>query len=251
MTENNLKPLNSPPPPPRTVSGTVVHQVPGKSDNNESTFTNLIRRNDILMELKNLTNLKCKNIYISQSNDIYKWIGVIFVREGYYRGGVFKFNVIFSEDRNRNPVIQFITHIYHPLVNKYGYFNPIYNESINIKHSVSKLLYILNDTLSNEETFYEFKEEKISNKHAWDSYRNNFDFFEKLVKDCVKNSISDDVLYENFETESIKFQKIDNDQFIKNKKEILDIYNDMTYLDEKSNIDQIVYRFKCAIENKK
>jgi len=26
-----------------------------------------------------------------------EWLGVIFVREGYYKGGIFKFNVIFSE----------------------------------------------------------------------------------------------------------------------------------------------------------
>ncbi|KAG4103502.1 hypothetical protein H8356DRAFT_1645446 [Neocallimastix lanati (nom. inval.)] len=251
MTDNTLKPMNSPPPPPRTVSGTVVHQIPGKGENNENVFMNLIRRHDILMELKNLNNLKCKNIYILQSNDIYKWLGVIFVREGYYKGGIFKFNVIFSEERTRNPVIQFITHIYHPLVNKYGYFNPIYNENIDIKHSVSKLLFVLNDTLSNEKTFYEFKEEKISNKHSWDSFRNNLDFFKQLVSDCVKNSISNDILYENFETESIKFQKIDNEQFIRNKNKILDIYRDMTYLDEKSNIESIVYRFKCAIDNRK
>jgi ubiquitin-protein ligase len=250
MTDNTLKPMNSPPPPPRTVSGTVVHQIPGKGENNENVFMNLIRRHDILMELKNLNNLKCKNIYILQSNDIYKWLGVIFVREGYYKGGIFKFNVIFSEERTRNPVIQFITHIYHPLVNKYGYFNPIYNENIDIKHSVSKLLFVLNDTLSNEKTFYEFKEEKISNKHSWDSFRNNLDFFKHIVSDCVKNSISNDILYENFETESIKFQKIDNEQFIRNKNKILDIYRDMTYLDEKSNIDSIVFRFKRAIESK-
>ncbi|ORY54792.1 hypothetical protein LY90DRAFT_702200 [Neocallimastix californiae] len=250
MTDKTSKPINSPPPPPRTVSGTVVHRVPGNSSNNESTFTNLIRRNDILMELKNLKNLNCKNIYILQSNNIYKWLGVIFVRKGLYMGGVFKFNVIFSEYKNRNPVIQFITPINHPLVDKSGYFNPKYNEDINIKTSVLKLLYVLNDVLSNQETFYEFKEEKISNKNAWDAFCNNFEFFDKLVKDCVRNSISDEVLYENYEIETIKFQKMDNDRIIKNKKKILDIYNDLTYLDEKSNIDSIVFRFKRAIESK-
>jgi len=55
------------------------------------------------------------------------------------------------------------------LVDKSGYFNPKYNEDINIKTSVLKLLYVLNDVLSNQETFYEFKEEKISNKNAWDA----------------------------------------------------------------------------------
>ncbi|ORX56701.1 hypothetical protein BCR36DRAFT_409885 [Piromyces finnis] len=244
---NNLQ-LNSPPPPPRTISGTIVHG----NNNNETTFTNLIRRNDILMELKNLTNLKCKNIFIYQSNDIYKWVGVIFIHEGFYKGGVFKFNVRFSEDRNANPVIQFNTHIYHPLVNKVGYFNPIYNKSINIKHSVLKLLYVLNDALSNEGTFLEFQSDKISNQHAWETYNNNQEFFLKLVKDCVDNSISDEVLYENNPTsESIKFQKINDEQFEKNKKQILEIYNDMSILDERTNIDEIVYRFKCAIDGRK
>ncbi|OUM58993.1 hypothetical protein PIROE2DRAFT_21299 [Piromyces sp. E2] len=246
---SNTQSINSPPPPPRTVSGTVVH---GNNDNNEATFTNLIRRNDILMELKNLTNLKCKNIYIYQSNDIYKWLGVIFIREGFYKGGVFKFNVRFSESRQANPVIQFTTHIYHPLVNKYGYFNPIYNKSINIKHSVLKLLYVLNDALSNEKTFLEFQNDKISNQHAWDSYQNHPEFFQKLVNDCVENSISEDVLYENYpNNDSIKFQKIDDEQFERNKKQILEIYQDMSFLDEKMNIDEIVYRFKCAIDSRK
>ncbi|ORX80660.1 hypothetical protein BCR32DRAFT_327628 [Anaeromyces robustus] len=247
---NDSKPLNSPPPPPRTVSGTVVHQR-FSNDNSETAFLNLIRRSDILMEFKNLINLKCKNIYIYQSNDIYKWLGVIFIHEGYYRGGVFKFNVIFSENQQANPVIQFLTHIYHPLVNKYGYFNPIYNPNIDIKCSVIKLLYVLNDALSNKETFKEFDNEKIYNHHAWDSYNSDHEFFEKLVKDCVDNSISDDVLYENYDTESIKFQKINDEQFIKNKNEILDIYKDMSYLDDKIGIGGIVYRFKCAIDNRK
>jgi len=42
--------VNSPPPPPRTVSSTVVHKY-GNGDNNETAFINLIRRNDIIMEL--------------------------------------------------------------------------------------------------------------------------------------------------------------------------------------------------------
>jgi ubiquitin-protein ligase len=254
---SNLQSVNSPPPPPRTVSGTVVH---GNGDNNEATFINLIRRNDILMELKNLSNLKCKNIYIYQSNDIYKWIGVIFIREGFYKGGVFKFYVRFSESRQANPVIQFTTYIYHPLVNSYGYFNPIYNKSINIKHSVSKLLYVLNDALSNEKTFLEFQNDKISNQHAWESYQNHPEFFQKLVKDCVDNSISDEVLYENQsdneprkfpKNDYFKFEKIDDEQFKKNKKQILEVYQDMSILDEKMSIDDIVYRFKCAIDGRK
>jgi len=242
--------INSPPPPPRTVSGTVVHQKYGSGDNNETAFINLIRRNDILMELKNLTNLRCKNIYVNQSSDIYKWIGVIFVHQGFYKGGVFKFNVIFSENRKANPVIQFTTHIYHPLVDKYGYFNPLYNSSIDIKCSVSKLLYVLNDALSNKRTFFEFQFEKISNLHAWESYCNNPEFFEKLVKDCVDNSVSDDVLYENFEAESIKFQKVDDEQFENNKNEIMKVYQDLSYHDDKLNIEEIIYRFKRAIEKR-
>jgi len=245
------EPLNSPPPPPRTVSGMVVHPKLGNGDNNEAAFTNLIRRNDILMELKNLIHLRCNNIYILQSSNIYKWLGVIFIREGYYKGGIFKFNVIFSENSNANPVIQFITHIYHPLVNKYGYFNPIYNSNINIKHSVTKLLYVLNDALSNKQTFAEFQNDKISNQHAWDNFQTNPEFFQKLVHDCIENSLSDDILYENFDTESIKFQKVDDEQFDKCKKEVLNIYQDMAYLDDKINIEQIVYRFKCAIDNRK
>lgn len=243
--------VNSPPPPPRTVSSTVVHKY-GNGDNNETAFINLIRRNDIIMELKNLINLKCNNIYIYQSSEIYKWIGVIFIHDGFYKGGVFRFNVIFSENRRANPVIQFNTHIYHPLVDKYGYFNPLYNTSIDIKCSVTKLLYVLNDTLSNKNTFSEFQIEKVSNPHAWETYCNNREFFEKLVKDCVNNSISDDVLYEDFDNkESFKFKKIDDEQFEKNKNEILNIYKDMAYNDEKLNIEKIVYRFKCAIDKRK
>jgi len=64
-------------------------------------------------------------------------------------------------------------------------------------------------------------------------YQNHPEFFQKLVKDCVDNSISDEVLYENQsdneprkfpKNDYFKFEKIDDEQFKKNKKQILEVY---------------------------
>lgn len=246
---NNFREDNSPTPPPRTVSENVVHiNFPNNLNNMESRkyINNLIRRNQILMEYKYLRSLSCKNIFILPSNDIFKWMGVIFVHEGFYKGGIFKFNLMFSEHQKVGPSLQFITNIYHPLVDKYGYFNQHYdNTRIN---SVNTLLYMLNDMLGNESKLFEIEEKVASNKNAWEALNTNIDLFRRSAYASVENSLLEEALYDNCnENEEIVFKKVDDEHYLKNKNNILKLCQNIIEQNGRMELEQIIRNFTIKI----
>lgn len=57
-------------------------------------------------------------IYIlPQFDDIKIWHGVIFIREGYYKDGIFKFEISIPQNYpSKPPEIQFTTKVCHPLI---------------------------------------------------------------------------------------------------------------------------------------
>ncbi|KAF9451704.1 UBC-like protein [Macrolepiota fuliginosa MF-IS2] len=63
-------------------------------------------------------------MYVVPSSDLFVWDAVLFVHQGYYAGAVLRFRLTFPNDYpDKMPTIQFVTDIFHPLIDPKGYFN--------------------------------------------------------------------------------------------------------------------------------
>merc|ERR1712232_566698 len=72
----------------------------------------------ILLEFQRLHDLLPSGMYLSPSyGTIFTWNGVIFLRSGPYRGGIFKFQIDLPEEYpDSPPSLHFISDVFHPLI---------------------------------------------------------------------------------------------------------------------------------------
>ena len=151
----------------------------------------------LLIELKHLQKFCPSGIYIiPQSDNIKIWHGVIFPREGYYKNGIFKFQIKIPNDYpNSPPTVVFVSRLYHPLINqktgildlsqKFPKWEPI-------KCFLVRVIYYIQDLFYSEELLKK-KNENINDADI------------KEIEACVKESI--DKRFDNAPDTSIKFSK--------------------------------------------
>ena len=128
-------------------------------------------------------------------NSIYEWHGIIFIRAGNYKGGVFKFLITFPLSYPSNiPEVKFLNKMYHPLVSSdCGIMDiSVYIlQKIEFPHwssqydAVSILRFIKKSF-----TFLDYYNITGSNNsQAGETYKINPTFFFTQVKICVDTSI--------------------------------------------------------------
>lgn len=74
----------------------------------------------LTLEYKHLQNRAPGGIYVLPYGSLRLWTGVIFIRQGVYRDGIFKFKIIIPANYpadNVCPSVIFDTPVFHPLVN--------------------------------------------------------------------------------------------------------------------------------------
>lgn len=77
-----------------------------------------LREQQLLIEYHNLKSYSPSGIYtIPSINNINIWQGVIFIRQGYYKDGIFRFKIEIPYDYpNTIPLLYFNDYVYHPLI---------------------------------------------------------------------------------------------------------------------------------------
>jgi ubiquitin-protein ligase len=72
------------------------------------------------IELNKLGQYSPRGVYVVQSKEsIYKWNGIIFIKEGNYKNGIFRFDLEMNSNYPLSrPVIRMITPLFHPRVNE-------------------------------------------------------------------------------------------------------------------------------------
>ncbi|CAK0809534.1 unnamed protein product, partial [Prorocentrum cordatum] len=72
----------------------------------------------LLLEYERLKEIQPPGMYVLPSFDsVYSWHGTMFVRQGFYRGGVFKFKLEIPENYpDRAPDLFFTSEVFHPIV---------------------------------------------------------------------------------------------------------------------------------------
>ena len=173
----------------------------------------------LLIEFKHLQKFCPSGVYIlPQFNNISIWHGVVFVRDGYYKNGIFKFKIkIPNKYPNVEPTVEFFSKMYHPLINQNGILDlkkkfPIWEPG---KCFLVKVIYYIQDIFYNPIYFnknHESKNSDLSNEEQ--------NKITQSVNESIKNC------YTNDKESSIQFSKKDKshqlilDKLLKQNKEI-------------------------------
>ena len=173
----------------------------------------------LLIEFKHLQKFCPSGVYIvPQYDNIKIWHGVLFVREGYYKDGIFKFEIhIPNEYPKQPPKVIFVSKVFHPLIDSAsGLLDltkkfPVWEVG---KSFLVKVIYYIQDIFYNPIYLRKGNEEG-------DSLPN--EMVDEIIK-CVKKSVED--RFVNKENSSIKFSEFTKyhqlilDKILKQNKEI-------------------------------
>ncbi|KAJ3440689.1 protein crossbronx-related [Anaeramoeba flamelloides] len=134
-----------------------------------------------------------------------KWHCVIFLNEGIYKGGIFKFKILFPQEfPNTCPIVIFQSQIFHPQIDKSGMLNttPEFETWNPYKfHVIDLLKYIKN-------IFHPIKTKGSVNSSAAQLFEKNKREFEQKVRKNVIDSIKN--VYKSTEKGDLQFSKWDS-----------------------------------------
>ncbi|XP_047987331.1 AKT-interacting protein [Leguminivora glycinivorella] len=153
----------------------------------------------IMAEYRMLQTENLEGIYVIPSyENSFQWFGVVFVRAGFYEGGVFRFTLTLPDKfpNEEVPVLAFTSHLYHPAVDaNTGILNlsqvfPQWDRKRNHIWHILKYLHLI---------FHNLNMKTPTNVEASVAYKTNRKIFTEKVKECVVASI--DHVYDEPPTE--------------------------------------------------
>ncbi|XP_055380795.1 protein crossbronx homolog [Condylostylus longicornis] len=168
----------------------------GSNKQEDKVITSAKQEYKILAEYKMVESEKIGGVYVipSYENSLL-WFGVIFVRSGYYKNGIFRFNISLPDnfpDDKTAPTVIFQNEIIHPLIHPYtgaldiSFAFPYWR--IGEDHIWQLLKYISYIFMEPEECLK--STETFQNKNAFDLITIDIDEFKTKVAHCVQQSIN-------------------------------------------------------------
>lgn len=167
----------------------------------------LLQQYSVLLEYERLQDLLPSGVYIVPGlNSVLTWHGTIFVRQGLYKGAVFKFDINLSEDYpETRPEVVFTSEMFHPLVQpkipdlqdcRTGRFQieAFFPEWIAGQHYVASIVPIVHRSLTRTEHFTsKFKPLNPEALHLFEQDRAAFllkahEITQKSVKNVYNNT---------------------------------------------------------------
>ncbi|OQR85601.1 hypothetical protein ACHHYP_11654 [Achlya hypogyna] len=164
----------------------------------------------LMIEYKHMKQHVPSGIYVLPSFDKPRlWHGVIFIHQGLYRNGIFKFSIHLPDDYNgigTYPRVVFYTKVFHPFVNpdtneldllpKFPTWDP------DLHYIVSVLVYM-------KSIFYtkEFASDlrNVANPRALEMFRRHPETYVEQIDACVEKSL--ETMYQNEPGSSLRFTK--------------------------------------------
>lgn len=141
-----------------------------------------------------------EGVYVSPSKSLDVWDGVIFVRKGYYQGGVFRFKIQFTASYPlRAPLVTFSKgSLIHPLIDPRDDHLALasgFPEWDSTKDNVVKLLFYIKIIFK---TFHlnKLNDGLVINGEAWRLFQSNRSVFAKLTSQCATISATPTILYD-------------------------------------------------------
>lgn len=145
----------------------------------------------ILAEFQMLQSENVGGVYVIPSREnSFVWFGVVFVRNGLYRGGVFRFNINLPETfpSNEHPKVVFTSHVFHPVVDANSMELNLLGGFPEWKKGESHIWQILKYVTWIFEALPKSIEHSV-NEEAAEIFKNDLETFKKHVEYCVKISM--------------------------------------------------------------
>lgn len=172
-------------------------------------------------EYQQLIKNRIPNVYVIPSaHSSFIWYGVIFVRNGIYEGGIFRFT-IFISDNFDCPRVIFNPAVYHPLINsdsgELDITQYISNWKRNIHHIYQVLYYV-------RRIFSQIETKNALNKEAAELCEHNYEAFKVKVNHCVEDcraKIYNSPPINSDDSHAIKFTKLSDEAFAQIKQNMV------------------------------
>ncbi|KAF9112021.1 hypothetical protein BGX27_004106 [Mortierella sp. AM989] len=145
-----------------------------------------------------------------------QWFGTLFLHKGYYRDAVFKFQLLIPPDYpDRRPTVQFLSDMFHPLIDNHGQLALQYQFPQWRPHK-DYLFHVLHfvKAVFKKCVLDSIVEKQAVNKEAYRMYRQENKIFAKLAQQRAQLSITDSNLYDNYPANNtIKFSRLNEEEF--------------------------------------
>lgn len=148
----------------------------------------------LTIEFKNLVpyHRRPTGMYVMPAfNDLLKWYGVMFVQQGYYRKGIFKFVIDLPRTYPKErPVVTFLTPIFHPYVRSNGQLDLslAFPQWVPKKHFIIHVLQFIKKMFYKIDVLHDTMPKSAPNPEALELYRKDtIEFFhraQRCVADC-------------------------------------------------------------------
>lgn len=163
-------------------------------DAHDKLMETLLQEYKILTEYERLQSEDLGGVYVTPSyGNPFLWFGVIFVRSGMYKDGVFRFTITlpsrFPND-STTPILAFQSDLFHPLISPDdGVFDltdafPKWQPGDN---HIWQILKFLQFVLQNPEE-HSFRSEQLTGNEAFELLMENRSEFVMRVEQCVEES---------------------------------------------------------------
>jgi len=135
---------------------------------------------------------------VPSPDSLFAWDAVLFVHQGYYAGAILRFRLTFPDDYpDKIPAVQFVTDIFHPLIDQNGYFNlAAHLRPWKPKeHHVYDVLYHVKAAFK-KYRLDKYKEGDAWNKEAYRLYHESTSSFSALATQSSQLTRSESALYD-------------------------------------------------------
>lgn len=155
---------------------------------NHNMYKQYQQEYSLISEYNMLQKQDLSGVYVIPSaHSSLLWYGVIFVRQGIYHGGVFRFKILIPEEFPDGgcPKVVFESNIFHPMIHEdTGEFD-LRNGFQDWRKNVNRIWQVLHFI---RRAFYKFETKTPVNEFANELYMSNIQEFQNRVQLCVKES---------------------------------------------------------------
>lgn len=155
----------------------------------QEDFTCFFKEHDILMEFKYVSKNPTSGVYVIPSiKSPQVWHGIIFLRAGPFKEGIFRFNILLPDNfPNSAPIVRFTSHVFHPQIHINGVLNlgqTFHCWKRGESHVCDVLKYI-------KSCFYNLNTGGALNQEASNCIDDNLNEFKAKASECVKQSLKE------------------------------------------------------------
>ena len=180
----------------------------------DSTYGSFFQEHSIMAEFNHLKKTRLPGVYVIPSyfNPLV-WFGVVFIRQGIYQDGVFRFQLDIPDNYpdGHCPSITFQPPVYHPFVDpasgKLDLARGFDSWRANVNHIWQILLYM-------RRIFYKFDTNNPVNGQAASLYDSDVGAYKRKVREYISsqnNNLYDEGTEESDDTHAVKYKEWDKE----------------------------------------